>query len=456
MRAYQMRPTSASKLPKRPTLSLLSDIFVENTRKMGHILVLDEAHIVKNERSRSYAAAQLLRSMFDSCIMLTATPLDNTWLDAFALLSFLESIPVESVKQMRQAFVPKTIHKQNVPSGKYLVRLVRCLDACTLRRPKNTARDEDLPVSIEKTIDFNLDSNEEALSNREFLQYKLAQGDGGKKKGKKRTSKGVAKSAPDASELVGSSAATAPKDANRGPLGFGRLIRAQQYANHPKLVDIIALDKEIMEQSVNDDNPAGDIELDTEAQEVLKNWRSGLEVDGNWKSSRVTAIADTVRKHHELRPQDAFIIMDESVYFLDIVRIALGREYVPLPCWMYDGRADAIERDIILKQFYAAFGPRILLASRGTGGLGLNLQCANVIIQCGPWWKRSWEDQARGRVERSGQTRPVFVYSCRALNCFIEAYKIEKRDRKNQVNSAVLSRIENPDTYNPQTTRECR
>ena len=46
----------------------------------------------------------------------------------------------------------------------------------------------------------------------------------------------------------------------------------------------------------------------------------------------------------------------------------------------------------------AAEGARVLLASRVTGGEGLNLQSANGLIHCGSWWKVSWEQQAEGRI----------------------------------------------------------
>ena len=41
-----------------------------------------------------------------------------------------------------------------------------------------------------------------------------------------------------------------------------------------------------------------------------------------------------------------------------------------------------------------------MLCSQGSGGEGLNIQAANNVIRYGPWWKRSWEDQADARVYR--------------------------------------------------------
>ncbi|KFA51189.1 hypothetical protein S40293_11393 [Stachybotrys chartarum IBT 40293] len=58
--------------------------------------------------------------------------------------------------------------------------------------------------------------------------------------------------------------------------------------------------------------------------------------------------------------------------------------------------------------------PRLGLASPSPG---LNIQFANVFIQCSPWWKMSWERQAVGSVLRPGQVSPVFHYKISAIGC---------------------------------------
>lgn len=78
-------------LPSRPTTSLLCSLYVQNRAKqLGPYIVLDEAHKIKNTWSRAYAAVQAIRPFYQACIMMTGTPLDNTWKDAYALLSLLD------------------------------------------------------------------------------------------------------------------------------------------------------------------------------------------------------------------------------------------------------------------------------------------------------------------------------------------------------------------------------
>lgn len=44
------------------------------------------------------------------------------------------------------------------------------------------------------------------------------------------------------------------------------------------------------------------------------------------------------------------------------------------------------------------------------GGVGLNIQSANIIIICEPQYKPSTEEQAISRSYRMGQTKDVIVY----------------------------------------------
>ena len=51
-----------------------------------------------------------------------------------------------------------------------------------------------------------------------------------------------------------------------------------------------------------------------------------------------------------------------------------------------------------------------MLAQITTGGLGLNIQAASVVVFCEPQLKPSIENQAISRAYRMGQTRKVLVY----------------------------------------------
>ena len=74
-------------LPERPILSLFSGIFDSTNGIKSPYLVLDEVNAVKNERSITFEAVSELRTRCDTCIMLSSSPIDNSWPDVFARLT---------------------------------------------------------------------------------------------------------------------------------------------------------------------------------------------------------------------------------------------------------------------------------------------------------------------------------------------------------------------------------
>ncbi|QKW22518.1 DEAD/DEAH box helicase [Kitasatospora sp. NA04385] len=74
------------------------------------------------------------------------------------------------------------------------------------------------------------------------------------------------------------------------------------------------------------------------------------------------------------------------------------------------GSLPAEARQELVDAFTAADGHAVLLCQIQAGGLGLNLQAANVVILCEPQLKPTLEDQAVARAQRMGQIRRVRVH----------------------------------------------
>lgn len=74
------------------------------------------------------------------------------------------------------------------------------------------------------------------------------------------------------------------------------------------------------------------------------------------------------------------------------------------------GTMDASRRQEVVDAFTAHQGPAVLLVQIQAGGVGLNLQAANVVILCEPQVKPALEQQAVARAHRMGQTRRVRVH----------------------------------------------
>lgn len=67
-------------------------------------------------------------------------------------------------------------------------------------------------------------------------------------------------------------------------------------------------------------------------------------------------------------------------------------------------------RQDIIDEFTKAKPGSVLVSQITAGGVGLNIQAANIVILCEPQWKPSIEEQAISRAYRMGQSRNVVVY----------------------------------------------
>jgi SNF2 family DNA or RNA helicase len=67
------------------------------------------------------------------------------------------------------------------------------------------------------------------------------------------------------------------------------------------------------------------------------------------------------------------------------------------------------ERERTLSDFQNLDGPRVLLVSLKAGGVGLNLQAANVIVLFDRWWNPAVELQAIFRAHRFDRSSPLHV-----------------------------------------------
>lgn len=96
-------------------------------------------------------------------------------------------------------------------------------------------------------------------------------------------------------------------------------------------------------------------------------------------------------------------------FFLDTIRTIshlLGDKcYGPI-----NGSVPPSRRQEIIDEFDKAPAGSVLLAQIQSGGTGLNIQSASVVVICEPQFKPSIENQAISRAYRMGQARNVLVY----------------------------------------------
>ncbi|KIH93418.1 hypothetical protein SPBR_04120 [Sporothrix brasiliensis 5110] len=419
-------------LPKRPVVTLLSGFFNPRDKRFGEFLVLDEAHYIKNPRTSVHQAVAELRESFDTCLLLSGTPFDNTWRDGYALLRFLKGHPFSTNAKYINTFSQyknKAKQRQRAPDGEFMLRLIQLFGACMLRR--SNALLKKLLTSVKYVpVKFELDKEELKQSNSYYEDFQTIN------RMLKRSRKAGGRT------VVARPGKKSKTKKEQSRLALSKLVKAQQAACHKSLPKVYHIEHKISEQTSGDAaGPQAVVKLDEDDRAKLKAWLSEMRTNDNWRSPRVSAILKTVETHQATDPTDAIIIFDESVLFLSIVEIALKATQPGTNLFTYDGRLDVTERAAALQSFKEATDPKILLMSRSSGGVGLNVQFANVVVQSCPWWKASWLDQAVGRVNRPGQKKPVFVYQVIADKCDIENHKLVQSEKKSAISSAILDAI---------------
>ncbi|GAA0381858.1 hypothetical protein GCM10009530_35760 [Microbispora corallina] len=96
-------------------------------------------------------------------------------------------------------------------------------------------------------------------------------------------------------------------------------------------------------------------------------------------------------------------------FFRDVLA-AVGEALGPRAHGPITGDVPAEARQEVVDAFAAVPGHAVLLAQIQSGGTGLNLQAASVVVLCEPQVKPTLETQAAARVHRMGQVRKVQVH----------------------------------------------
>lgn len=122
-----------------------------------------------------------------------------------------------------------------------------------------------------------------------------------------------------------------------------------------------------------------------------------------------------LRHVNTVRPNEQVIIFSCFLRFLDIISYAL-KSVLQIDCIRFDGSIDKDQKRNAQQRFTDAVGPKILLITSGSGGVGLNMQSASIVVQIEIWWNRNCERQADARCYRQGQTKEVKVFRLLPFN----------------------------------------
>ncbi len=132
--------------------------------------------------------------------------------------------------------------------------------------------------------------------------------------------------------------------------------------------------------------------------------RVSWHVENVWESSKAARLKELVEEAAEEGRK--IIVFSFFLKTIDQVMDLFGSRCIgPI-----NGSVSPQRRQEILDRFEKAPEGTVLAAQIQSGGTGLNIQSANVVVICEPQLKPSIENQAISRAYRMGQTRNVLVY----------------------------------------------
>src|SRR6266699_257689 len=369
----------------------------EILRHRWDLVIVDEAHKVKSERSATYRFIEKIER--DFILLLTATPLQNDLRELYNLITLLRPGQLGTWQEFKTQHLVSGDHRQ--PSDPEGLRALTHEVMIRTRR-SSVVDDLDLPPRRPRHPEVKLTRAEADLYDRttDFLRRLYREGfiqpageeapeDGA---GRKRTKKGIVQLAViHLRQRLCSSARALAESLDHLAQGehispayrtIARQLakRAQGIKTHAKLEVLTGLLKDTPDRVV-----------------VFSDHRPTIQL-----------IEERVKK--------------------------LGRQ--PIVYW---GAHATAERDKRIRAFHE--DQRSVLIATRAGSEGRNLQCCNVLVNYDLPWNPMVVEQRIGRLHRIGQKREVHIVNLVATGT-IEAYILQLLDRKIKLFELVVGELD--------------
>lgn len=181
------------------------------------------------------------------------------------------------------------------------------------------------------------------------------------------------------------------------------LNQADKFVEEEKYVDKV---EKLNEESVD---------LDTGFESLIKvdkldKWLLNRFGESGTKSGKMQRFVKLLKE--SVARGDKVVVFDQFVSPLMLAFDAVAQKDVPLAkqCVAIFGKMHCRQRDMVLKKFKCDPGYRVLFATLGTCGTGLNLTEAQTVIFLTPHFSFGLLKQAMARLHRMGQTKVVHAY----------------------------------------------
>ena len=326
-------------------------------------VVCDEAQFVKNHVSATYKAVRRLRT--PSTIVITGTPLENSLMDLWALMSIAAPGLLPEPERFRQVY-RKPIDRGDAEA---LGRLRRRMRPFLLRRTKEQVA-ADLPAKTEQVLAVEL-----GAKHRKAYDQRLAR---------------------ERQKILG---LLEEDTAQSRFIALKALTTLRQMALDPALVDGQAGDNASRTDSPGKKPVRG---MTGKAATAPSKGQPGPGRRPS-PSAKVEVLLEhlgpIVSEGHRA------LIFSQFTRYLSGVREHLEDAGVRT-AYMDGGTSN---RQEVIDAFRAG-GADVFLISLKAGGFGLTLTEADYVFLLDPWWNPQTEEQAVDRTHRIGQDKPVMVY----------------------------------------------
>ncbi|WP_279013433.1 DEAD/DEAH box helicase [Actinomyces oris] len=343
-------------------------------------VVCDEAQFVKNHTSATYKAVRRLRS--PSTIAITGTPLENSLMDLWALMSIAAPGLLPDPERFGQVY-RKPIDRGDAEA---LGRLRRRMRPFLLRRTKEQVA-ADLPAKTEQVLSVEL-----GAKHRKAYDQRLAR--------ERQRILGLLEEDTAQSRFIALKALTT----------------LRQMALDPALVDgEDGAEPEAAESAGGGEareagGTGGSGKRAARGAKAVKGKAAGAPAtcrSGPGRRPSPSAKVEVLVEHLGpiLSEGHRALVFSQFTRYLSGVREHL--EATGVRTAYMDGSTP--DRQKVIDAFRAGEAD-VFLISLKAGGFGLTLTEADYVFLLDPWWNPQAEEQAVDRTHRIGQDKPVMVY----------------------------------------------
>ncbi|MDR0178653.1 DEAD/DEAH box helicase [Actinomyces oris] len=347
-------------------------------------VVCDEAQFVKNHTSATYKAVRRLRS--PSTIAITGTPLENSLMDLWALMSIAAPGLLPDPERFGQVY-RKPIDRGDAEA---LGRLRRRMRPFLLRRTKEQVA-ADLPAKTEQVLSVEL-----GAKHRKAYDQRLAR--------ERQRILGLLEEDTAQSRFIALKALTTLRQMALDPA----LVDGEDGAE-PEAAES-AGGGEAGEAGEAAGGTGGSGKRAARGAKAVKGKAAGAPATGRSGPGRrpsPSAKVEVLVEHLGpiLSEGHRALVFSQFTRYLSGVREHL--EATGVRTAYMDGSTP--DRQKVIDAFRAGEAD-VFLISLKAGGFGLTLTEADYVFLLDPWWNPQAEEQAVDRTHRIGQDKPVMVY----------------------------------------------